>query len=86
MKNHIIVYISVFFLFALTAFGNEKAKDMPNVIIVMTDDQGYGELSCHGNPILKTPNLDDLAGRSLRFDDKTGETICSAYYVYVRLN
>jgi len=29
----------------------------PNVIIVMTDDQGYPELSVHGNPILQTPNL-----------------------------
>jgi hypothetical protein len=36
------------------------AHAQPNVIIVMTDDQGYGELSCHGNPVLKTPNLDGL--------------------------
>ena len=40
------------------------AKDKkPNVIIVMTDDQGYGDLSCHGNPILKTPNLENCGGR-----------------------
>lgn len=39
----------------------------PNIILVMTDDQGYGDLSCHGNPILKTPNLDALHARSLRF-------------------
>ncbi|MEE3177399.1 MAG: sulfatase-like hydrolase/transferase, partial [Verrucomicrobiota bacterium] len=36
--------------------------DQPNVVIVLTDDQGYGDLSCHGNPILKTPNLDRLHG------------------------
>ena len=36
------------------------ASDKPNVIVVMTDDQGYGDLSCHGNPVLKTPNLDRL--------------------------
>jgi len=77
MKNHIIPYISVIILFALTAFGNEKAKDLPNVIIVMTDDQGYGELSYHGNPILKTPNLDELAGRSLRFTDYHAAPMCT---------
>ena len=35
----------------------------------MTDDQGYGALACHGNPVLKTPNLDKLHGESLRFTD-----------------
>src|SRR5947207_1039279 len=32
------------------------APRKPNVIIVLSDDQGYGDFSCHGNPILKTPN------------------------------
>jgi hypothetical protein len=41
---------------ALVASGQAA----PNVIIVFTDDQGYGDLSCHGNPILKTPNIDKL--------------------------
>lgn len=39
----------------------------PNIIFIITDDQGYGEMSCHGNPILKTPNLDRLHAASLRF-------------------
>lgn len=39
----------------------------PNIILVMTDDQGYGDLACHGNPVLRTPNLDDLHSRSQRF-------------------
>ena len=41
----------------------------PNVILIMTDDQGYGDLSCHGNPTLKTPNLDRLHSESIRFTD-----------------
>ena len=36
----------------------------PNVILIMTDDQGYGDLGVHGNPIIRTPNIDALAKRS----------------------
>ena len=42
-------------------------RDKPNVILIMTDDQGYGDLACHGNPIIRTPNLDDLHAESVRF-------------------
>ena len=45
------------------------AAKKTNVIIIMTDDQGYGDLGCHGNPILKTPNLDQLYSESVRFTD-----------------
>lgn len=40
----------------------------PNVILVITDDQGYGDMSCHGNPVLKTPNLGALHAQGVRFD------------------
>ena len=36
----------------------------PNVILIMTDDQGYGDLGVHGNPIIRTPNIDALASKS----------------------
>ncbi|MFI3319639.1 MAG: arylsulfatase [Rikenellaceae bacterium] len=42
------------------------ANERPNVIIVLTDDQGIGGLSCHGNPWLKTPELDKLYAQSVR--------------------
>ena len=45
------------------------AAGRPNIVLVITDDQGYGELSCHGNPILKTPHLDRLHAQSVRFTD-----------------
>src|SRR5215470_15344653 len=41
----------------------------PNIVFVLTDDQGYGDLSCHGNPVLKTPNLDRLHAEGVRFSD-----------------
>ncbi|MFP6676103.1 MAG: arylsulfatase [Pirellulaceae bacterium] len=49
----------------------------PNVILVMTDDQGYGDLSCHGNPVLKTPNLDQLYAESVRFTDFHVSPFCT---------
>ncbi len=49
----------------------------PNVILIMTDDQGYGDLSCHGNPYLKTPNLDKLHAQSIRLTNFHVGTTCS---------
>lgn len=53
------------------------AADQPNVIIVITDDQGYGDLSCHGNPVLKTPNLDALHAESVRLTDYHVSPTCA---------
>lgn len=41
----------------------------PNVVFVLTDDQGYGDLSCHGNPVVKTPRIDELYACSVRLTD-----------------
>lgn len=49
----------------------------PNVILVITDDQGYGDLSAHGNPWLQTPNLDQLHSQSIRFADFHVGTTCA---------
>jgi arylsulfatase A-like enzyme len=51
------------------ASAQKLAGTKPNIILIITDDQGYGDLSCHGNPILKTPNIDKLHARSVRFTD-----------------
>ena len=53
------------------------SADKPNVVIVITDDQGYGDLSCHGNPILKTPQIDQLYGESVRLKDYHVAPTCS---------
>ena len=43
-----------------------RGGDQPNVVFIITDDQGYGDLGCHGNPIIKTPALDKLHSQSTR--------------------
>ena len=42
----------------------DPAPRRPNVVLIMTDDQGYGDLGCHGNEKIRTPNLDRLAAES----------------------
>ncbi|TWT81416.1 Arylsulfatase [Planctomycetes bacterium CA13] len=49
----------------------------PNVIVIVTDDQGYGDLSCHGNPILKTPEMDRLYRESVRLTDFHVDPTCA---------
>lgn len=49
----------------------------PNVIIIMTDDQGYGDLSLHGNPHLKTPNLDRIGREGVQFSRFHSSPVCS---------
>lgn len=48
-------------LAALAPSQQESRDERPNVVIVFTDDQGYGDLSCYGHPTIHTPNLDRLA-------------------------
>lgn len=63
--------------FSMNNKSTTKSEKQPNVIIVMTDDQGYGELSFHGNPVLKTPYLDQLAKQSLRFTNFHVAPMCA---------
>lgn len=70
----------LWFAIAVTLFGPSIfafAADQPNVVIVITDDQGYGDLSCHGNPVLKTPHIDALYSESVRLRDYHVSPTCS---------
>lgn len=47
--------------------GAAAAQDrQPNVVLVLTDDQGYGDMACHGNAYVRTPNIDRLYGEAVR--------------------
>lgn len=49
-----------------TALGNSTGK-RPNIIVILADDMGYGDLGCYGHPVAKTPNIDRLAKQGVRF-------------------
>ena len=55
----------------------KQSASRPNVILVMTDDQGYGDVAVHGNPVIKTPNLDRLRSESVRLTDFHVDPTCS---------
>lgn len=55
-----------------------NSRERPNVVIFLTDDQGYGDLSCMGNTDFRTPNLDRLAHSGVRFTDwYSNSPVCS---------
>ncbi len=61
------------FLAGASAFAAPK----PNIIVFLTDDQGWGDLSIHGNTNLSTPNIDRLATEGMAFDRFYVSPICS---------
>ena len=55
----------------------ETNANRPNVILLVTDDQGYGDMSCHGNPWLKTPNLDRLHDQGISLENYHVDPFCT---------
>ncbi|WP_121356665.1 arylsulfatase [Flavisolibacter nicotianae] len=63
-----------FLLFALVAMAQRK----PNVVFILADDLGYGDLGCYGQKLIKTPNLDSMAARGIRFTQfYAGTAVCA---------
>lgn len=54
-----------------------KKARRPNVIVIMTDDQGHGDLGFHGNPVIKTPHLDKFARQSVRMTNFYVSPVCA---------
>ncbi|TKG97369.1 sulfatase [Puteibacter caeruleilacunae] len=71
---NIISACSLLFLGFITKL---TANDQYNVILIMTDDQGYGDVSCLGNPYIKTPNLDRLHAQSVTFGNFHVNPFCA---------
>ncbi len=76
MKIPTITAILLAPFLSLVSHGKAKAKQ-PNIIFILSDDQGYGDLSAHGHPLLKTPHLDQMRKDSVAFDNFYVSPSCS---------
>lgn len=65
---HTIIITAIVFSTALTAPTSARDSSKPNIILVMADDQGWGDVAYNGHPALHTPNLDAASAAGLRFD------------------
>ncbi len=77
LKSKSYLTLLVLGLFIIGCDYQTEKESKPNVILIMTDDQGYGDLACHGNPYIKTPNLDKLYHESVRFTNFHVNPFCA---------
>ena len=74
MQTASLLSVALFFITNLLSADTSK----PNIILIMTDDQGWGQTGYYNHPVLKTPNLDAMAANGLRFDRfYAGAPVCS---------
>ena len=75
MKKIFLLFYSSLVLFSLEAY--KPLDPPPNVILILTDDQGWGDLSLNGNVDITTPNIDRLGTMGIRFDRFYVSPVCS---------
>src|ERR1044072_7878102 len=69
LMNSVSLLSSVIIVPLFTARpANAQAAGKPNIVLVMADDQGWGDMAYNGHPVVKTPNFDAMAKEAVRFD------------------
>jgi len=66
----------IFGILALLTTAMATAAERPNILIIFTDDQGYGDMGCYGSTQHKTPRVDQLAVEGTRFTSFYSQTVC----------
>ncbi len=73
-----MIFALVFVLTGAYCFAqNNDEKSKPNIIFILSDDQGYGDLGCYGSTVIETPNMDRLSEEGIRFNSFYVHNCCS---------
>ena len=76
MKYTILIFALILSVSGCTS--SEKTQEKPNIIYILADDLGYGDLGCYGQTEIKTPSLDKMAAEGIRFTQHyAGNTVCA---------
>jgi arylsulfatase len=71
----LLYFVGLFYL--LSSCDTKEETKYPNILLIITDDQGYGDIGYHGNPVIKTPVLDSLAKNSTRLSRFYVSPVCA---------
>ncbi|MCL4157832.1 UNVERIFIED_CONTAM: hypothetical protein GTU68_020634, partial [Idotea baltica] len=82
MQKLIVLSLLAYLLFSCQASQklstSTQSNQTPNIIFILADDQGYGDLGCYGSTALKTPNLDRMATEGMLFTQAyVGSPVCA---------
>ena len=75
--NPLLSAISLLFVLVSGVLAQVPEASPPNILLILTDDQGFGDVGSHGNPWVQTPNMDRLAAEGARFDRFFVEPSCA---------
>jgi arylsulfatase A-like enzyme len=78
MNKIVIIILAILFHSCAHQPRQPAERDKPNILFLLADDLGYGELGCYGQDVIKTPVIDELAKQGIRFTDfYAGSPLCS---------
>src|SRR6266478_3253018 len=80
MNRRNLLHIVIALAFCLAIAPSTRAADAkkPNILFILADDLGYGDLGCFGQKVIQTPNIDRLAAEGMRFTQVyAGDTVCA---------
>ncbi|MGA0899030.1 MAG: sulfatase-like hydrolase/transferase [Luteolibacter sp.] len=80
LKNWLVLTCAVAFATGVSGVRSAASAkaERPNILLLLADDLGYGELGCYGQEVIRTPNIDRLAGKGMRFTQfYAGSSVCA---------